>query len=38
VVGTAIALVLARSARFDPRAFTARLVGRAGVGDAPEPI
>jgi hypothetical protein len=37
VVGTAIALVLVRSARFDPRAFAARLVGRAAVGDAPEP-
>jgi hypothetical protein len=36
VVGTAIALVLARSARFDPRAVAARLVGRAAVGAAPE--
>ena len=38
IVGAAIVIVLARSARFDPRAFVTRLVARDAAGAAPETI
>ncbi len=38
IVGAASVIVLARSARFDPRAFVTRLVARDAAGDAPETI